>query len=71
MTAQPHNRFVFCVMVIELVVNGNQAKDCIGHPLTLKGLGFFLSVQHWGGGGCFPLPSVKLDPDIFRIYLLT
>ena len=25
MTAQPHNRFVFCVVVVEFAVNGNQA----------------------------------------------
>ena len=25
MTAHPHNRFVFCVVVVELAVNGNQA----------------------------------------------
>ena len=25
MTAQPHNRFVFCVVAVEFAVNGNQA----------------------------------------------
>ena len=25
MTAQAHNRFVFCVVVVEFAVNGNQA----------------------------------------------
>ena len=25
MTAQPHNLFVFCVVVVEFAVNGNQA----------------------------------------------
>ena len=25
MTAQPHNSFVFCVVVVEFAVNGNQA----------------------------------------------
>ena len=25
MTAQSHNRFVFCVVVVEFAVNGNQA----------------------------------------------
>ena len=25
MTAQPNNRFAFCVVVVEFVVNGNQA----------------------------------------------
>ena len=25
MIAQPHNRFVFCVVVVEFAVNGNQA----------------------------------------------
>ena len=25
MTAQPHDRFVFCVVVVEFAVNGNQA----------------------------------------------
>ena len=25
MTAQRHNRFVFCVVVVEFAVNGNQA----------------------------------------------
>ena len=25
MTAQPHHRFVFCVVVVEFAVNGNQA----------------------------------------------
>ena len=25
MTARPHNRFVFCVVVVEFAVNGNQA----------------------------------------------
>ena len=25
MTAEPHTRFVFCVVVVELFVNGNQA----------------------------------------------
>ena len=33
-------------------------------PLTLKALGFFLLVQHWGG--CFPPPHVRLDPDILE-----
>ena len=32
--------------------------------LTLKALGFFLPVQHWGV--CFPLPHVRLDPDILE-----
>ena len=25
MTGQPHNRFVFCVVVVEFALNGNQA----------------------------------------------
>ena len=25
MTAQPHNHFVFCVVVVKFTVNGNQA----------------------------------------------
>ena len=25
MIAQPHNRFVFCVVVVDFAVNGNQA----------------------------------------------
>ena len=30
MTDQPHNRFVFCVVVVEFAVNGNQAlQDCL------------------------------------------
>ena len=28
MTAQLHNRFVFCVVVVEFAVNGNQALIC-------------------------------------------
>ena len=31
--------------------------------LTLKALGFFLPVQHWGGGST---PTVKLDADILE-----
>ena len=27
MTAQPHNRFVFCVVVVEFAVNGNQVQS--------------------------------------------
>ena len=34
------------------------------HALTLKALGFFLSVQHLGG--CFPPPHVRLDSDIIE-----
>ena len=33
--------------------------------LTLKALGFFLQVQHWGGG-VFSTSSVRLDPDILE-----
>ena len=30
--AQSHNRFVFCVVVVKLAVNGNQAlSSCHGH----------------------------------------
>ena len=29
MTAQSHNRFVFCVVVVELAVNGNQALNMV------------------------------------------
>ena len=34
--------------------------------LTLKALAFLLPVQHWGGGGVFSTPSVKLDPEILE-----
>ena len=27
MTAQPHNRFVFCVVVVESAVHGNEALE--------------------------------------------
>ena len=39
-------------------------KQCTSMILTLKALGFFLPVQHWGG--VFSTPYVRLDPDILE-----
>ena len=39
----------------------------IFRTLTLKALGFFLPVQHWGEKVfSTPPPSVRLDPDILE-----
>ena len=37
MTAQPHNRFVFCVMVVEFAINGNQTLSAGTISLGLQG----------------------------------
>ena len=44
MTAQPHNRFVFCVVVVEFAVNGNQALETHieGKFLNLLDADYFL-----------------------------
>ena len=39
MTAQAHNRFVFCVVVVEFAVNGNQA---LQHIIDLLGDVFYI-----------------------------
>ena len=44
MTAQPHNGFVFHIVVVEFAVNENKA-------LTLIGLGFLTCLGLGGGGG--------------------
>ena len=41
MTAQPHNRFVFCVVVAEFAVNGNQTLQAF-YTKTNGGDSYFL-----------------------------
>ena len=39
---------------------------CFQNTLTLKALGFLLSVQHWGGSVFHPLCKIRSRAETFR-----